>query len=43
MSTWTETNERYDIQLKSPMGWIKIYAELTIALEAAFFGRGAAQ
>ena len=38
MNTWAETNERYDIQLKSPMGWIKIYAELTVTSETAFRG-----
>jgi len=34
-----ETNrEQYDIQLKSPMGWIRVKADLTMDSETEFHG-----
>ena len=34
-----ETNrEQYDIQLKSPMGWIKVKADLVVDSETEFHG-----
>ncbi len=35
----TEVNhEQYDIQLKSPMGWIKVKADLVVDSETEFHG-----
>lgn len=35
----TEANhEQYDIQLKSPMGWIKVKADLVVDSETEFHG-----
>ena len=35
----TEANhEQYDIQLKSPMGWIKVKADLVMCSETEFHG-----